>query len=328
MVSATSISSLSVTKYKKMDKAELDSLIEKISSEKKRVESESASSEGMLRLQEVAQAYEGEYRLVSSEDILVKIKDQPVKKMHMTGFSIVDDLLGGLREQMLIGIAAHSGHGKTAMGLFLTEKYKDLNPIFIALEQSADELAEQRTSNGQFLPHFYTNETYAARVRPDWIEQRVIEGIAKYNSRLIIIDHLGYVDPETKHDKDQEHLRIERKMQSIKNIAKRWNVIIVVLVHISQLDESTPPNLMNLKGSSAIKQECDKVIMLWRKNRMYRKIRTYDNETLFSLQKNRWSGKNGSIGLMYQPETGHYTEWNGWVEDMERMAKEAESTDF
>jgi replicative DNA helicase len=311
-----------------MDKKDLDTLIAQIASEKKRVSDEIHSAEGLLRLQEVAQAYEGEYRLVSSDEIKKEIADRPVKKMHMTGNALIDDLLGGLREQMVVGLAAHSGHGKTAMGLFLTEKYKDLNPVFIALEQSAEELIEQRTANGQFVPHFYTNKTYASRVRPDWLEQRVIEGVAKFNSRLIVIDHLGYVDPDARHDKDQEHLRIERKMQSIKTIAKRWNVIILVLVHISQLDESTPPNLLNLKGSSAIKQECDKVILLWRKNKMYRKIRIYDNETLFSLQKNRWSGKNGAVGLLYQPETGHYVAWNGWVEAMERMAKESDNENF
>lgn len=311
-----------------MDKLELENLIANITSEKKRVQSELHSDEGLIRLQEVAAAYDGEYRLVSSDEIRKEIAERPVKKMHMTGNALIDDLVGGLREQMVVGLAAHSGHGKTAMGLFFTEKYKYLNPVFIALEQSAEELIEQRIANGQFVPHFYTNKTYASRVRPDWIEQRVIEGIAKFNSRLIIVDHLGYVDPDQRHDKDQEHLRIERKMQSLKTIAKRWNVVIIVLVHITQLDESTPPSLLNLKGSSAIKQECDKVILLWRKNKMHRKIRVYQNETLFSLQKNRWSGKNGAVGLLFQPETGNYVEWNGWVEAMERMAQEEDREDF
>lgn len=90
----------------------------------------------------------------------------------------------------------------------------------------------------------------------------------------------------------------------------------------------TPPSLVNLKGSSAIKQESDKVILLWRKNKVYRKIHTYENETLFSLQKNRWSGKNGSIGLLFQPDNGQYIEWNGWVEAMEKLAKEVENEDF
>lgn len=299
-----------------------EELIKAIENEQKKVDEEYQSAEGMARLEKVALEYKGEYELISSEQIREEIAKRPEKKMHMCGVASIDALTGGFREQMLIGLAAHSGHGKTAMGLFFTERYKDLNPVFIALEQSAEELIEQRIAHGQFVPFFYTNKTYAARVRPDWIESRVIEGIAKYNSRFIVIDHLGYVDPAQKYDRDQEHLRIERKMQDIKNIAKRWNVIIIVLVHIVQLDESQPPSLLSLKGSSAIKQECDKVILLWRNNEIKKKLRIYRNEVLFSLQKNRWSGNNGNIGLMFEQETGNYVpETNGWVEQMEEMAR-------
>jgi len=311
-----------------MEKNDIEQLIARIAREKEKAEQKLHSEQGMARLQEVAAQYSGEYALISSVEIAQELSERPKKQMHLSGVEPIDNLTGGFREQMLISLAAHSGHGKTAMGLFLTEKYKALNPIFIALEQSPEELIEQRTDNGQFVPFFYTNKTYASRVRPDWIEERVIEGIAKYNSRFVVIDHLGYVDPDKQHDRDPDHIRIERKMQAIKNIAKRWNVIILILVHITQIDEGTPPSLLNLKGSSAIKQESDKVILLWRKNRLYRKLRVYDDETLFSLQKNRWSGKNGNTGLLFQPATGHYVEWNGWVEDMEKMAREAASDDF
>jgi len=303
---------------------EIEQLIQSIQTQKKKVESDIHSAEGMVRLQQVAQEYKGEYELISSEEIKKEIDSRPKKQMHIMGVPALDELLGGLREQMLISLAAHSGHGKTAMGMWITEKYKQLNPIMIALEQSAEELIEQRTENGQFVPHFYTNKTYAARVKPDWIEQRIIEGIAKFNSRLVVIDHLGYTDCDKKYDRDPEPLRIERKMQDLKNIAKRWNVIIIVLVHIVQLDESIPPSLVSLKGSSAIRQESDKVILLWRKNKMKGKVRTYFNETLFSLQKNRWSGKNGNLGLWFDQDTGEYTVENSWVAQMEKLAEQEE----
>jgi len=302
----------------------IEELIKTIESEQKRVKDELHSAEGMARLEAVARDYKGEYELISSREIEEEIKKLPEKKMHMCGVGSIDELTGGFREQMLISLAAHSGHGKTAMGLFLTEKYKELNPVFIALEQSAEELIEQRRANSQFVPFFYTNKTYAARIRPDWLESRVIEGIAKFNSKFIVIDHLGYTDPHERYDRDQEHLRIERKMQDIKNIAKRWSVIILVLVHIVQLDESQPPSLASLKGSSAIKQESDKVILLWRKNEIAKKIRLYHKETLFSVQKNRWSGTNGNVGLLFEPSTGKYLpeEKDGWVAQMEKMANQ------
>ena len=303
---------------------EIEQLIQSIQTQKKKVESDIHSAEGMVRLQQVAQEYKGEYELISSDEIQKELATRPKKQMHIMGVPALDELLGGLREQMLISLAAHSGHGKTAMSMWITEKYKQLNPIMIALEQSAEELIEQRTENGQFVPHFYTNKTYAARVKPDWIEQRIIEGIAKFNSRLVVIDHLGYTDCDKKYDRDPEPLRIERKMQDLKNIAKRWNVIIIVLVHIVQLDESIPPSLVSLKGSSAIRQESDKVILLWRKNKMKGKVRTYFNETLFSLQKNRWSGKNGNLGLWFDQDTGEYTVENSWVAQMEKLAEQEE----
>lgn len=300
---------------------EIEQLIKKIESEKAKAQTQLHSDEGLLRLQEVASHYDGEYRLVWSDDVLKEIRLQPKKQMHMTGVTLIDDLTGGFREQMLVGVAAHSGHGKTAMGLYLMKQYEYLNPVMIPLEQSTEELLEQRDSNGQFVPRFLSPEKHSSRVRPDWIEERIVEGIAKHNSKMIVIDHLGYVDCEPRYDRDPEPLRIERKLQDIKNLAKRWNVIIVVLIHIVQLDEQTPPTLVNLKGSSAIRQECDKVIMLWRKNTKKGKIIIYQDETLFSLQKNRWSGKNGNIGLLFDSKTGNYAEYNGWIKAMEESAQ-------
>lgn len=304
-----------------------EQLIAKIKEEKAKVGNDIASNQGLLRLQEVAAAYDGEYRLVWSDTLLEAIKARPQRAMHKMGIPMLDDLLGGLREQMMVGVAAHSGHGKTAMGLFMMQKYESLNPVMIPLEQSNEELIEQRLANGQFVPRFLSPEKHAARVRPDWLEMRIVEAIAKYDSRLIVIDHLGYVDCDAKYDRDPEPLRIERKLQDIKNLAKKWNVIILVLIHITQLEEGTPPSLVNLKGSSAIRQECDKIIMLWRKNAMKNKVRVYENETLFSLQKNRWSGRNGNVGLTFDPETGNYEVNNSWVKSMEDMANLAINAD-
>tara|TARA_R110000868_G_scaffold160342_1_gene389803 strand:+ start:6557 stop:7507 length:951 start_codon:yes stop_codon:yes gene_type:complete len=306
----------------------IKALIKKIESERERAKDDLHSDEGLLRLQEVASRYDGEYRLVWSDALQAEIEARPKKAMHMTGIECIDNLLGGLREQMLVGVGAHSGHGKTAMGLYLLKKYEYLNPVMIPIEQSNEELIEQRLANGQFIPKFLSPEKHAGRVQTEWIEERVVEGIAKYNTKMVVIDHLGYVDPDKKHERDPEPLRIERKLQEIKIIAKRWNVIIVVLIHITQLDEGTPPSLLNLKGSSAIRQECDKVILLWRKNAMKGKVRIYENETLFSLQKNRWSGKNGNVGLLFDFQTGNYLESNGWVKAMEDSARAELQADY
>lgn len=303
---------------------EIDDIIKKISEEKAKAEHEIQDSEGLLRLQEVAAQYDGEYKLIWSDDLLEDIKSRPHVPVHPTNIPDLDELIGGLREQQLITVSAHSKHGKTTFGVFLLDGMKDLNPVMIPLEQSNEEIVEQRNENGYSVPRFLSPSRLAASVDVDWIEQRIIEGIAKYNTKFVLIDHLGYIDnygPDGKFRRENLAYRLGEVMRSLKNIAKRWNIIIVLLVHISQKDEGKPPTLEDIKNSSDILQESDMVVMLWRKNEQKKKVRVYENKTLVSVLANRRTGKNGNIGLSFNTQTGNYESDNDWVRDMEAIAK-------
>lgn len=302
-----------------------EDLLKTIDAEAKKAEADIHNMDGMLKLQEVAKAYNGEYRLIWSDELLEKIKARPKKTLYKTGLASLDDIIGGFKEQQLITLSASTKHGKTAFGLFLMEKMVELSPVMIPLEQSNEEIVEQRLDNGYSIPRFLSPENLASKVNVDWIEQRIIEGIAKYNTKFVLIDHLGYVDDfgaDEKYRRENLAYRIGQVMKSLKNIAKRWNVIILLLVHISQKDEAHPPTLEDIKNSSDIAQESDMVIMLWRKNTQEGKVRIYQNETLVSVMANRRTGKNGNVGLKFDTETGQYVEDNGWVAAMEESAKE------
>jgi replicative DNA helicase len=309
---------------------EIDALIKKIAEEKAKAETELLSSDGLLRLQEVAAKYEGEYKLIWSKDLLQAIQNRPTKPVHGTNLPDLDAIIGGFREQQLITISAHSKHGKTSFGVFLLENMTDLNPVMIPLEQSNEEIVEQRFENGYSIPNFLSPSKLAPRVDVDWIEQRIIEGIAKHNTKLVLIDHLGYIDnhgPGGKFHRENLAYRLGEVMRSLKNIAKRWNVVIVLLCHISQSDESKPPTLEDIKNSSDILQESDMVIMLWRKNTQKKKVRVYENKTLVSVMANRRTGKNGNVGLVFNTTTGRYDPDNDWVRQMEEMAQAAVQAD-
>lgn len=307
-----------------------EELIKSIQAEQIKAKEETHNLEGLLRLQRVAKDYDGEYRLIWSKDLLEKIKARPEKTLYKTGVPLLDDLIGGFKEQQLITISAATKHGKTAFGLFLMEKLESLNPVMIPLEQSNEEIIEQRHDNKYSIPNFLSPEHLASRVNVDWIEKRIIEGIAKYNTKFVLIDHLGYVDDfgvEGQFKRENLAYRIGQVMKSLKNIAKRWNVVIALLVHISQKNESLPPSLEDIKNSSDIAQESDMVIMLWRKNTQEGKVRIYENETLVSVMANRRTGRNGNVGLKFNTITGQYEEENGWVAAMEKKAMESISAD-
>lgn len=306
----------------------VEELIKRIKEEQKKLKGELYNREGLLRLQETMQAYDGEFKLIWSADLLKEIQERPKVSSYKTNLPFLDELTGGFRDQQLITIAAHSKHGKTAFGLFLMEQMEGLNPVMIPLEQSNEELVEQRSSNGWSVPNFLSPRNLAARVTTDWIEERVVEGIAKYDTKLVLIDHLGYInDMDGEYRRENLAYRIEKVMQNLKNIAKKWNVVILLLVHIVKADEGKPPSLEDLKGSQSILGESDKVIMLWRKNSIHNKIRVYENKTMVSVLANRRTGRNGNVGLEFNTKTGRYEEKNAWVEAMEKAAQESLSTD-
>ncbi len=300
---------------------DIDEITKKIESELKKVNTEIQSNEGLLRLQEVAAQYNGEYRLIWSKDLLEQIKARPQKILYETGIKELDELIGGFREQQLITLSAHSKHGKTSFGTFMLERMEKLNPVMIPLEQSNEEIVEQRAENGYTIPNFLSPEKLASKVTVDWIEERIIEGIAKFNTKFVMIDHLGYIDNYSIAPRENLAYRLGEVMRALKGIAKRWNVVIILLVHISQGDEGKPPSLEDLKNSSDILQESDMVIMLWRKNEMRNKIRWYEDKTLLSVKANRRTGKNGNVGLSFNRNTGGYDPDNDWVKQMEEIAK-------
>lgn len=310
--------------------ADVEKLLKRIQEDVKKNKQELYDAQGLLRLQEIAKAYDGEYKLIWSDELLRELKERPKTHLHVSGLPLLDGIIGGFKEQQLITVSAHSKHGKTAFGLFLIEQLEKLNPLMIPLEQSNEELVQQREDNGYSIPRFLSPRRLAARVTADWIEERIVEGIAKYDTKMCVIDHLGYIDDfgeDNKYVRENHAYRIEMVMKALKNIAKKWNVIVFLLVHISQSDEGKPPSLQDLKGSSSILQESDMVMMLWRKNEQKKKVRVYSNKTMLSILANRRTGRNGSIGLEFNVETGRFEEENNWVQAMLKSAEASVAAD-
>jgi len=303
----------------------VEDLIKKIQDDKKNLQNSIVSDEGMERLKQVAKEYSGEYRLVWSTDTLEEIKNRPERTSHKSGVEQLDNLTGGFRPQQMIGLGAQSGHGKTAFGLYLLKQYEDLNPVLLPLEQSSEELIEQRDTNEQFIPKYLSPKKHSAHVDPDWIEQRIVEAIAKYNSKMIMIDHLGYIEAGQDYRREADFLRIEKKLQAIKHLAIKWNVVVVILIQLSQMEEEQAPQLRDLKGSSAIRQECDQIIFLWRNNTKSGKARAYDSKVLISMQKNRFTGQNGNIGANFNFKDGEYQfthDAQEWCDHLQAKAAE------
>ena len=301
-------------------------ILARIEKERVSVKKELYDAQGLLRLQETMAAYEGEDKLYSSAEIVEALKDAPVDDSLKTGITRLDELTGGFRRKQIISMFAHSGHGKTEFSTYFMGLFPELNPVLIPLEQGADELISQRIQRGYAVPHFLAPRRNEAFVLTNWIEERVVEGIAKHNTGMVVIDHLGYIDTNREGGKwKRENLayRIGQTMKELNHIGDKWNVTIVLLVHVSEGDEGKPPQLTDIGNSSDIKKESDIVIGIWRKNSLKKKVRVYDqdNKTMLSVLKSRRMGKIGSVGLVFDDRTGIYHPDQSWVDSMEDSAQ-------
>lgn len=310
---------------------EIEEIVDKITTEYEKSKTEDSSAEGIERLMATAKAYQGEYRLVWSDEIVEKLKDKPKAEGHKTGIVELDQLTGGFRQEQIVTMFAHTKHGKTETAMWMTGLFPDLAPVVIPLEQNAEEIISQRIERGYEIPRFLSPENQETFVDTSWIEKRVIEGIAKYNTKMVVIDHLGYIDnngEKGKYKRENLAYRIGMVMKELKGIAKRWDVLILLLVHVSEGDEGKPPSLQDIGNSSDIKKESDTVIGIWRKNHNHKKVRIYDNKTMLSVLANRRFGKNGNVGLEFDSDKGTFFSNNDWVKQMEDAAFEDINENF
>src|SRR5690606_10606489 len=82
--------------------------------------------------------------------------------------------------------------------------------------------------------------------------------------KLVIIDHLQYFSDDSD---DNEARQIGRVVKDFKLAAVRYDVPIILIVHITKLRDGKKPTGNDLRGSSLIGQHSDQIILVYRDNR-------------------------------------------------------------
>lgn len=289
----------------------VEDFIKRLSVEIKASKEDSVKEEALVRLSELYSTYTGEDQLISSEDLVEKIKLQPPEIAHHSGFTRLDGILGGFRPKQLVVVSAATKSGKTSFCIDLTERFKEQQPLWLPFEESAEELIQKFLDRGEQPPHFYTPEKITGNTLL-WLEKRVIEAKAKYDTKIVFIDHLHFIVPFTS---ERQDLAIGMAMRELKRMARTWNVTIFLIAHIKKIRMEAMPQLEDLRDSSFIAQEADTVIMLWRKAEKVKGRLVITDTVNVSVQANRRSGKTGNVGFLF--ENGHFKELDQAVEDLE-----------
>lgn len=251
----------------------------------------------LARVNERLAKYDGKDQVVTSEQIVAQLKEKPLPDPIPTNHAGLDAILKGFYPKQHIIFSAPPKSGKTSFILDLIDKMKSSNPTFIAMEQPAEELVSMMLERGLEVPHFITPR-YNENETMDWITQRVTEAVIKYDTKVVFLDHFGYIKPSGNFYTLQ--LQIKDTLHRIKKLAVELDVAIVSIVHIRKKEPTEIPTVDDILDSAGFHQEADTIVMLWREAFKDGKETKWSNKVLCSVQANRRNGNTGSFRMKYE----------------------------
>lgn len=307
-----------------MNPEEIKKLINALTNEAREHKENAVIHENLARLTDIARSYAGEDKIISSLEIAEKLKTRPDIPWIKSSIRGLDSILSGFLTKQVITIAAPTKNGKTQFCVELTSKLKEHAPMWLPFEEPAEELIQKFLDRGEAPPLFYTPEVMTGNTML-WVEKKIIEAIAKHGSKIIFIDHLHFIVPFSSERMD---LRIGETMRALKGLAKKWDVAIFLIAHLSKTKLETSPDISDLRDSSFIAQESDTVILLWRETKRGENGQIdITNNVNISVQANRRTGKTGNVQMVFKD--GHFIE-SAWTPqaEMKRQAEIKATSDY
>lgn len=245
-----------------------------------------------------------------------------------TGYTELDQLLGGFEPGQLCLIAARPSMGKTALALNIAERavLRGLPTLFISLEMGAAELGERllvgharvdgykcRTGKGLGVTEITAlgQSLGALHAKPLWIDETPIQSMsqiasaarrfrARHNVGLVVIDYLQLIhsagDGEKRANRQEHVAAISRRLKVLPRELRIPVLALSQLNRDSEKREDKRPLLSDLRESGALEQDADLVMFLHRPE--YYDPNEQPGTAELIVAKNR-NGRTGTVKLTF-----------------------------
>lgn len=279
-------------------------------------EREIKKTERMLKLAE----YKGEDRVIPAEELVKELEARNAGGLKLnTSIPGLDKLSEGFRRGNLIVISAPTGQGKTSFAKTLTKNFTEngQKSLWFSYEVPPDEFWATFPAGNKF----FTMPRELSSGLLTWIEERILESKAKYNTNIVFIDHLHFlVSMRDLAIAKNQSILIGMILRELKKLALMNDMIIFLIAHMKKKDtEEQLPTIDDLRDSSFVAQESDMVLLMWRKqiqqSREDKKNKIppeWTNEAVLSVVKNRRTGRLGHILLEYNFDKNEFLEYSGF----------------
>lgn len=204
--------------------------------------------------------YAGEDQVISSHEMMLKLKDKPESVINIKSFiPSLDNAIDGFREGELIIVSGPTKQGKTLLGQSFTSSFikQQYYPLWFSFEVPVRQFLNQFRE----LPLIYLPEKLKAHALP-WFEDRVHESFEKYHTRIIFCDHLHYLIDLARIRNPS--IEIGQIIRQLKSLAVSGEFIIFLLCHTTKGASDDNLSFESIRDSSFISQESDSVFMIKR----------------------------------------------------------------
>lgn len=210
--------------------------------------------------QENLENYAGDDQVISSHEILLKLKEKPESVLNVKSLiPTLDGYINGFRDGELIAISGPTKMGKTLLAQSLTVNFDKQQ--YPSLWFSYEVPVRQFLSQFPELPLIYMPAKLKAHAMP-WIEARIQESFLKYRTRIIFIDHLHYLVDLAR--MKNPSIEIGQVIRRLKTLAVNNGFVIFLLCHTTKGKSENSLSYESIRDSSFISQESDCVIMIRR----------------------------------------------------------------
>jgi len=269
--------------------------IQKIVQTIQQTDSELTSVHQYLKELEILSRYAGEDEVISSktaQDILSEEAGKVVLNIN-TKLPTLDNLIGGFREGQVIIISGPTGSGKTSLCQTITENIaqQNINCLWFSYEVGMEEFFSKFSE----VPLFYLPKTTKQNSLL-WLEDRIVEAIAKFNCKAVFVDHLHYLlEMQKMAEAKSISLLIGMMMRELKRMAIKHQIIIFLVSHLRKTILDKLPEIDDMRDSSFVGQEADTVIFI-------KRLKDGDlmtNNATIKVAKNRRTGNLGLVKVQY-----------------------------
>lgn len=244
-----------------------------------------------------------------------------------TGLAKLDEHLGGLHDTDLIVVGARPAMGKTSFLIGLAyaalKSYERAGGI-ISAEQPAVQIAQRHQSSTARVPLHALRQgkidaaqsnrivetskhlqgmRYWLFDRPQPTIDEVVRVARKWrHQHQINVLYLDYIQRIAARPTDPVE-RIELVCSTLKTLARDLEIPVVALAQVNRQVEARPnkrPGVADLKGSGAIEQEADQILMLYR-DEVYNENTSDPGVAEIAIGKNR-HGYTGTVRVAWAGE--------------------------